>query len=55
MLLAGAGGMHAIAASLEVFIGNAVVLEVVKKTKIYTTAGIRWWSPTQLLISRSQA
>ena len=26
-----------------------------KKEKKHTTAGIRWWSPTQLLISRSQA
>jgi hypothetical protein len=26
-----------------------------KKTKKHTTAGIRWWSPTQLLICRSEA
>jgi hypothetical protein len=25
------------------------------KTKKHTTAGIRWWSPTQLLICRSEA
>jgi hypothetical protein len=26
-----------------------------KKLQKHTTAGIRWWSPTQLLISRSEA
>ena len=26
-----------------------------KREKIHTTAGIRWWSPTQLLICRSEA
>jgi hypothetical protein len=26
-----------------------------KKVKKHTTAGIRWWSPTQLLICRSEA
>jgi hypothetical protein len=26
-----------------------------QKSKKHTTAGIRWWSPTQLLICRSKA
>jgi hypothetical protein len=26
-----------------------------KNAKKHTTAGIRWWSPTQLLICRSEA
>jgi hypothetical protein len=28
---------------------------VPKKVQKHTTAGIRWWSPTQLLICRSEA
>jgi hypothetical protein len=29
--------------------------EEVQKMQKHTTAGIRWWSPTQLLICRSEA
>ncbi|PVH68231.1 hypothetical protein DL98DRAFT_632982, partial [Cadophora sp. DSE1049] len=30
-------------------------IESKKRSKKHTTAGIRWWSPTQLLICRSEA
>jgi hypothetical protein len=30
-------------------------IKMPKKIKKHTTAGIRWWSPTQLLICRSEA
>jgi hypothetical protein len=34
---------------------KCIVKHRIAKIQKHTTAGIRWWSPTQLLISRSQA
>jgi hypothetical protein len=35
--------------------GESGEKSVKKKVQKHTTAGIRWWSPTQLLICRSEA
>ncbi|CCD53364.1 hypothetical protein BofuT4_P123830.1 [Botrytis cinerea T4] len=32
-----------------------VIHQIKKQNKKHTTVGIRWWSPTQLLIHRSEA
>ena len=41
--------------SLDYYSTSKVEFVVTKKVQKHTTAGIRWWSPTQLLISRSSA